>query len=75
MFLYIGEMGIKVWLFLNIPPFFEGLRNTLPNLDKPLFDGFLPSPFFLALGTSLICGGSEVWVDRFLAVKTSGYHH
>jgi hypothetical protein len=59
-FIYIGVFYIKVWLFLDIPRFFERLRNTLPNLDKPLFDGIQPCLFFLSLIAGPILGGSEM---------------
>jgi hypothetical protein len=59
-FLYIGVFVIKVWLFLDIPRFFERLRNTLPNLAKPLLEGIQAFLIFLSLGAFLICGGSEM---------------
>jgi hypothetical protein len=59
-FIYIGVFVIKVWLFLDIPRFFERLRNTLPNLAKPLFEGIQAFLICLSLGAFLICGGSEM---------------
>jgi hypothetical protein len=74
-FIYIGVFVIKVWLFLDIPRFFERLRNTLPNLAKPLLEGIQPCLFFLSLIAGLILGGSEMGVYRFLSPISSGYHH